>query len=378
VDPVPSLRIAFGTIPADQPGGIAATEHVFQAACERTGRVVVLPLPFGRRGGSGSALSRLAQGASDLAAFARLVRTEHPDLVHLDSAFDRRALVRDSCYALLARALRQPVFFKFHGSDPALVRTRSPLWRALILLVAGSAAGIGVLSTDEREALIAEGADGARIFVLRNAVPWRRFRAEPRPARERTRLLFLARLVATKGLRDTIRAVAILAKEGRAVTLDVVGDGPERAPAEALARELGVADRVRFRGHVPEAETAAFYLTSGMLVFPTEREGFSMTIFQALAAGLPILTTRVNAAADWLVEPDHVLWIPAGDPNAVAQKIAWLLDHPETAERMTSLGPARAELFDEEALAIEAIDRYTSLLQRSRGDSARALSRETR
>jgi len=352
------------------PGGIAATEHVFQAACARTGRVVVLPLPFGRRASSGSALTRVAEGASDLVAFARLVRRERPDLVHLDSAFDRRALLRDSCYALLARLLGARLFFKFHGSDPALVRTRSPLWRGLIRLVTGGATGIGVLSTDERESLIAEGADGAKLFVFKNVVPWRKFRPEPRPARERTRLLFLARLVATKGLKDTIRAASILAREGRAVTLDVVGDGPERAPAEALARELGVDDRVRFLGHVPEAETTPYYLTAGMLVFPTEREGFSMTIFQALAAGLPILTTRVNAAADWLVEPDHVLWIPAADPEGVAQKIAWLLDHPEAADRMTALGPARAELFDEEALAKEAIDRYTSLLQRSRSVSS--------
>jgi glycosyltransferase involved in cell wall biosynthesis len=352
------------------PGGIAATEHVFQAACARTGRVTVLPLPFGRRGSSGSALTRLLEGVQDLAAFARLSRRERPDLVHLDSAFDRRALVRDSCYALLARVLGQPVFIKFHGSDPALVRTRSPFWRGLIRLVTGAAIGIGVLSTDERAALIAEGADGDRIFVLKNVVPWRRFRAEPRPLRERTRLLFLARLVATKGLRDTIRAVAILIGSGRQVTLDVVGDGPERAPAEALARELGIAGAVRFHGHVPEAETAAFYRTAGMLVFPTEREGFSMTIFQALAAGLPILTTRVNAAADWLVEPDHVLWIPAGDPGAVAERIAWLLDHPAAGERMFTLSPVRAELFDEDALAREAIDRYTVLLQRSRGIAA--------
>jgi glycosyltransferase involved in cell wall biosynthesis len=90
-----------------------------------------------------------------------------------------------------------------------------------------------------------------------------------------------------------------------------------------------------------------------------------MTIFQALAAGLPILTTRVNAAADWLVEPDHVLWIPPHDPAAVAQRIAWLLDHPEAADRMSALGPKSAERFDEEALATEAIDGYTSLLART-------------
>ena len=109
------LRVAFATIPEDQPGGIAATEHVFQAACARTGRLVPLTLPFGRRGGSGNSLQRTLEGVNDLGAFARLVREERPDLVHFDSAFDRRALVRDSSYALLASALGQKVFFKYHG-----------------------------------------------------------------------------------------------------------------------------------------------------------------------------------------------------------------------------------------------------------------------
>ena len=348
------------------PGGIAATEHVFQAACERSGRLVPLALPYGRRSRSTSALARLGEGVADLAAFARLARRERPHLVHFDSAFDRRALLRDSGYALLARALGQPVFFKFHGSDPSLVHTRSPLWRALTRFVLGTAAGVGVLSTAERTALVKEGADAAKISVMKNVVPWRRFRSGPAPLRDRSRLLFIARLVSTKGLGDAIRAVALLAGEGRAVTLDVVGDGPERAPCAALARALGVGAAVRFLGYVPELETVDHYRTAGMLVFPTEREGFSMTIFQALAAGLPILTTRVNAAADWLVEPDHVLWIPPHDPKAVAGKIAWLLDHPEAADRMSALGPARAELFDEETLAREVIDLYTSVLERAR------------
>lgn len=361
----PPLRVAFATIPSDQPGGIAATEHVFQAACVRTGRLVALTLPFGRRGDSGGVFARTLEGLQDIGAFARLVRTEHPDLVHFDSAFDRRALVRDACYALLARALGQRTFFKFHSSDPALVATRSPGWRALIGLVLGSATGVGVLSASERDALVARGADRGKIDVVRNVVPWRRFEGLERPVRTGNRVLFLARLVPTNGLADAVRAVALLAREGRATTLDVVGEGPSRAPAEALARELGIAHALTFHGQVPEAETTRFYLECGMLVLPTEREGFSTTIFQALAAGLPILTTRVNPAVDWLVEPDHVRWIPAKDPAGVARQIAWLLDHPEDVDRMSVLGPALARQFDEDVLAEEAIERYLSFLART-------------
>src|SRR5439155_12132505 len=106
------LVVAFGTIPAAMPGGIAATEHLFQAALARTGRVAPLALPFGRREHGQGPAARLLEGMADLARFAALVVRRRPDLVHLDSAFDHRALVRDAAYAVVARALGQKLFVK--------------------------------------------------------------------------------------------------------------------------------------------------------------------------------------------------------------------------------------------------------------------------
>jgi glycosyltransferase involved in cell wall biosynthesis len=288
--------------------------------------------------------------------------------VHLDSAFDRRALVRDAAYAIVARVVGQKLFVKFHGSDPALVGTRSPWWRALIGLVFGAAGGVGVLSGDEKEALVAAGWPAGKIAVVKNVVPWRRFELSPGvtpPVREPLRFLFLARLVATKGLDDAIRALEIVRRTGPLATLDVVGDGPARAGAEAVVVRLGLGEAVRFHGHVPEAETERFYRTAGALVLPTEREGFSMTIFQAVAAGLPVLTTRVNAAKDWLAEPDQVLWVRVHDPAHVAARALELLAKPEIAQHMLTAGPARARAFDEDRVAAEYVDLYTRCVRRS-------------
>ena len=377
------LHIAFGTIPADMPGGIAATEHVFQAALARTGRVTVRALPFGSRGTAQGPLVRIIEGLADLARFAALVVRERPDLVHLDSAFDRRALLRDAAYALVARGLGQRLFVKLHGSDPALVATPSRWWRALTGLVFGAAAGVGVLSGDEKAALVAAGWPAAKIAVVKNVVPWRRFASAPGaavPARDPLALLFLARLVPTKGLDDAVRALALVRHAGREATLDVVGDGPSRAGAEALAKELKLGAAVRFHGHVPEADTVRYYETSGALVLPTEREGFSMTIFQAVAAGLPVLTTRVNAAKDWLSEPANVLWVRAHDPANVAARVLELLGHPKTAEQMFTEGPRRAQAFDEDRVAMEYVDLYTRCVRRtalSPPDSLPTKSRKT-
>jgi glycosyltransferase involved in cell wall biosynthesis len=347
------------------PGGIAATEHVFQDALARTGRAELTALPFGRRSARQSPPARAVEGVVDLFRFSAAIVRDRPDLVHLDSAFDRRALLRDTGYAAVARLLRQPLFLKLHGSDPDLVRLRTGPWAALKRFVFGAAAGIGVLSSDEKAAFVEAGADPEQLFVVKNVVPWRKYAVDgPPPRRPLGRMLFLARLVETKGLNDAIAAVSLVRREGYDVTLDVVGDGPARRSAEALVARLELRPFVRFHGHVPEADTERFYRASGMLVLPTEREGFSMTIFQALAAGLPILTTRVNAAKDWLREPDHVLWVNVHEPEHVAARAIELLTAPEIAARMAVQGPVWAREFDEARVADEFLRVYNRARQR--------------
>ena len=282
----------------------------------------------------------------DWLGYAARVARQRPDVVHLNSAYDRRALQRDLGYALISRLLGQPLFLKFHGSDGDLLERPSPLWRWMTARVLSGASAVGVLSGDERRRFAARW-PAVRFEQVRNAVSCDRFAGPRATPGEVPELLFIARLVPAKGLRDCVRATRLLLDQGRRVRLVVVGDGPDRGAGESLARELALGDAVRFVGRVPESEATDFYLRAAMLVFPTAHgEGFSMTIFQSLAAGLPILTTRIRAAADWLQEPDHCLWVEAGQPVPLAERIAWLLDHPEVAARMSEAGRRHARGFD--------------------------------
>jgi glycosyltransferase involved in cell wall biosynthesis len=364
-----ALRILFGTISPGMPGGIYVTERPFEEACAASGEVEVRPLAFGRRRPEESTLERTIMRVADWFGYAWRVMRERPDVVHLNTAFDRRALVRDVGYAYLSSWLGQPLFLKFHGSDPAVLESGSGLVRWMTRATIDRAAAIGVLSSEEKENFVQAGYPADRFVVVKNVVDWRRLERGAWPRPDPGRLLFIARMVPTKGLVDAIRAVRLLVDEGRAVTLDCVGDGPARPEAESLARELGLEGIVRFAGHVPEAETARYYLESGMLVFPTHREGFSMTIFQSLAAGLPILTTRCRAAADYLREPDHCLWVQPADPEGLATRIGWLLDHGDAAARMSAEGQKLARAFDAAPVAREYIDVYRRIARR-RGDAA--------
>ena len=104
------------------------------------------------------------------------------------------------------------------------------------------------------------------------------------------RLLHVGRMVRTKGLRDVIRAMGLLADLD--VVLDVVGDGNDRAACEALVAELGLQDRVAFHGAVPRAEVDAFYERADVFVFPSYREPGGNVSLEAMAYSLPLVVCR--------------------------------------------------------------------------------------
>lgn len=114
--------------------------------------------------------------------------------------------------------------------------------------------------------------------------------AEPVP--DRTDLVFVGRLLSHKGADLVLRAMAILARDGRPVTCRIVGQGPELDPLRRLARELGLADLVEFRPDVVESsEVFSIVKAARVFVLPSQREGFGIAVLEAMACGLPVVTT---------------------------------------------------------------------------------------
>jgi glycosyltransferase involved in cell wall biosynthesis len=105
--------------------------------------------------------------------------------------------------------------------------------------------------------------------------------------RDRVRLLYVGRLVRTKGARDAIRAMSLL--RDLSVVLDIVGDGVDRSACEGLASELNVADRVVFHGRLARDQVSDFYRSADIFVFPSYREPGGNVAFEAMGAGLPLV-----------------------------------------------------------------------------------------
>lgn len=291
------------------------------------------------------------------------------DLVHLNTSFDTMALLRDAVTLFYLRSLPVKIFLKFHGSDAALLKTGNPvlhyLWRWLL----ARADGIGALSSEEKENFVRAGVDARRIFVVKNVVSkMRDRRSEDFAARMEIEaglpvLLFIARFIPAKGLLDVVRACRIVRERGVEFILLCVGDGETRVEAESLVREERLESSVRFCGFIPEELTGEFYANASLIVFPTYHyEGFPMVIFNSVAAGIPIITTRIRAAADYLREPDNCLWVEPRNPEMLAEKIVYLLSHTELRAAMKHHNEELAQQFRAEAVTGEYIEIYKQLV----------------
>lgn len=295
-------------------------------------------------------------------------RSHKYDVIHLNTSFDRRSVMRDLVTLTLLRSSGMPVHLKMHGSFAGFLRNEGPFWRMMQRRVFKMAADIGVLSSDERESFLRAGCPGSKLSTAKYPVAASEFvkessfRAKHDIDAETTILLFSARFIPAKGLLDAMKACAILSAERRDVVLFCLGDGPERAAAEALAISEGVASRIRFTGYISESETAAYHANADIFVFPTYHdEGFPLVLLKSLAAGMAIVTTRIRAAADYMCEPENCLWTEPRDPAILARRIAELIDDDEMRRTMSANNRRLAAGFTAENVAAGYIELYRRL-----------------
>lgn len=159
---------------------------------------------------------------------------------------------------------------------------------------------------------------------------------------ESPRLLFVGRLRYYKGLDTLLNALTQLP----GVSLTVAGDGPMRAPWEALARELGLGERVRFAGDVDDADLPGLYHQADLFVLPANAraEAFGTVLLEAMASGLPCVTTELGTGTSWIVHHSVTgLVVPPADAGALAQAIASLLADAPRRAAMGAAGRARVE-----------------------------------
>jgi colanic acid/amylovoran biosynthesis glycosyltransferase len=161
------------------------------------------------------------------------------------------------------------------------------------------------------------------------------------PAGEGTRLLYVGRIAAVKGLPTLLRALADLRARRPGARLAVVGDGPDRARLEAMARDLGLADAVEFLGYRSQAQVRDHLRDADVFVMSSFAEGVPVVLMEAMATGIPVVATRVAGVGELVEEAVSGYTVPPGDPAALADRIEALLADGALRARFGAAGRAR-------------------------------------
>jgi glycosyltransferase involved in cell wall biosynthesis len=149
---------------------------------------------------------------------------------------------------------------------------------------------------------------------------------------------WVGRMSREKGADVLLESLALLGD--RSVHASLIGDGPDRPMLEGRARALGIADHITWHGIVPEARR--LFAAFDVFVLSSRTEGTPIVLFEAMAAGVPIVTTGVGGVPD-VVGMGEALLVPAEDPRALADGIRAIRGDPAAAARRVCAARIRLE-----------------------------------
>jgi sugar transferase (PEP-CTERM/EpsH1 system associated) len=281
------------------------------------GRVIALNEPPGLRPGM---IWRLR----------RLMRRERFDVVH---THDDKPLIYAAPAAWLARVPRR-IHTQHHGALAQFT------WRQRLLVRWAARLVDPFICVSHDGARYAAGMHVApyRLRVIWNGIDLERFAFRgPQPAGP---VVVVARLTAEKDVQSLLHAVRQVVNRLPQVRLEVAGDGPCRAELVRLTGALQLGQHVRFLGEV--RDIPALLARASLFVLPSQSEGISLTILEAMACGLPVVTTRVGGNPE-IVEHGTGVLVPPRDPAALAHGILRVLGNPDEAQLIGRAARRRVE-----------------------------------
>jgi glycosyltransferase involved in cell wall biosynthesis len=280
---------------------------------------------------------------------ARLIR-ERDNADHLHAHFvDRAAVV-----ALVAgRLLDRPFSATAHANDIYV----DPV---LLLEKIASAKFIATCTRHNRAHLrsTVNGGSEGKVRCIYHGLDLAEYAPGKGPRRERPLILSVGQLKYKKGFHHLLDACRILVDRGLSFDCQIVGEGPLGSELTARVAELDLGSRVRLLGALPHETLVERYREASIFALPCvtgpdgDRDGIPNVILEAMAMGLPVVSTRHSGIPEAVEDGRTGMLVPPGDPGSIATAIARLLEDPSLRERLGARGRERVrEVFDIDANA---------------------------
>ncbi len=271
-------------------------------------------------------------------------------------SFWRKSLLLMPCFIF-----RIPVIFHLHGGEFAIFYEKEcgSLRKSYVRYVFKRARCIIVLSPFWKKWLQSISSN-QNILVIYNPVLAPEF-SDILPYRDSDNILFLGRLGHGKGSYDLLSAIALLATKHLHLKLFMAGDG-EIENIRSRSFGLGISEHVELLGWIGSTDKESYFASAKLFILPSYNEGLPMSILEAMAHGLPIISTPVGGIPEAVTDGVEGFLVKPGDVGAIADRIDRLLSEPGLAERMGAAARRKIETtFSAEVILPQIEKLYTDM-----------------
>ena len=284
-----------------------------------------------------------------------VARFEHLDLLHVHYAIPHATSAVLAREILREQGLRVPVFTTLHGTDITLVG-QDPGFAPVVNHAINHSDGVTAVSEYLRSETKRHFQVDTPIEVIPNFIDTTRFRRCENKAFKQAVcpgggkiIVHVSNFRPVKRVEDVIRVFHRLVQDGMAVTLLLAGDGPDRMPAERLARELGIWGQIRFLGKQEPIEE--LLSIADVFLIPSGSETFGLAALEAMACNVPIISSNIGGLPELNVDGETGFLCPLGDIDALTEKTRAILSDDALHRRLAEGARRRAvEMFDQDRI----------------------------
>lgn len=257
---------------------------------------------------------------------------------------------------LLSAELKIPYVVSVHGLDvfsTVQVAGRAGVWcRRISQRVYAGSRRVICISERVREQVIEGVGRNCRTSVVHNGVDPQLFSPTPNPSSDYLIVLSVGNLIPIKGHELLIRAVAALAPEFPSLSLEIIGEGPEKSRLKALTQQLQVSERVRFLGRQPRRQVVAAMQRCTLFALPSHYEGLGCVYLEAMSTGKAVVGCRGQGIAEIIKHGTNGFLVGPDNEKELTLAIAMLLRDDRRRNNLGSV--ARDTILDRFTLAHQA------------------------
>lgn len=294
-----------------------------------------------------------------------VAKYEQLDVLHVHYAVPHATSALLARQILAGEGIDIPIVTTLHGTDITIVG-RDPSFAPVVDYSINQSDGVTSVSDYLRRETLSSCKIRSEIEVIPNFIETDRFRPQNKshfkqalcPNGEKV-LVHVSNFRPVKHATDVVKVFANLREESLAVKLLLVGDGPDRAAAERLARDLGVYEDVRFLGKQDPVEE--ILAIADVFIMPSGSESFGLAALEAMACGVPVVATNIGGLPELVIDGEVGFLCELGDIDAFTSATRRLLTDDDLHTRLAEAARERAvEHFDRDII----IPRYEAYYER--------------